>query len=49
MKQEEQIMQWIDGHREDIIDFLQQLIRVPSVNPWFLMSRLHPRRKTSRS
>ncbi|MFD2332926.1 M20 family metallopeptidase [Cohnella sp. GCM10020058] len=33
--QEQRIMQWIDGHREEILTFLQQLIRIPSVNPWF--------------
>lgn len=35
INQEERIMQWIDGNREEILTFLQQLIRIPSVNPWF--------------
>ncbi|MEF2966654.1 ArgE/DapE family deacylase [Paenibacillus sp. M1] len=35
MNQQERIMQWIDGHHDEIIEFLQQLIQIPSVNPWF--------------
>ncbi|MFE4714224.1 ArgE/DapE family deacylase [Paenibacillus sp. NPDC056722] len=35
MNQEQQIMQWIDDHNDEIISFLQQLIQIPSVNPWF--------------
>ena len=31
----EQVLKWIDGHHEDIVGFLQQLVRIPSVNPWF--------------
>lgn len=31
----QQVMQWIDDHREDVVRFLQDLIRIPSVNPWF--------------
>jgi acetylornithine deacetylase len=30
------ILDWIDSHKDEIISFLQTLIRVPSVNPWFL-------------
>jgi acetylornithine deacetylase len=32
----ERVLGWIDSHTEDIVQFLQDLIRVPSVNPWFL-------------
>lgn len=31
-----QVLKWIDAHGEEIIGFLQELIRVPSVNPYFL-------------
>ena len=34
-KQELEILTWIDNHREEVIGFLQELIQVPSVNPWF--------------
>mgnify|MGYP001202445669 CR=1 FL=1 len=30
------VLNWIDEHREEIIDLLQRLVRIPSVNPWFL-------------
>ncbi|GIV63896.1 MAG: acetylornithine deacetylase [Bellilinea sp.] len=30
------VLSWIDDHGEEIIDLLQRLVRVPSVNPWFL-------------
>lgn len=30
------VMSWIDQNQEEIIGFLQELVRVPSVNPWFL-------------
>lgn len=29
------VLNWIEDHREEVIEFLQELIRVPSVNPWF--------------
>ena len=29
------MVDYIDEHREDVIEYLRQLIRVPSVNPWF--------------
>lgn len=29
------VLSWIDDHREEVIGFLQDLIRIPSVNPWF--------------
>lgn len=29
------INQWIDDHAEEIIQFLQELIMIPSVTPWF--------------
>lgn len=32
----QRIFDWIELHREDEIQFLQQLVRIPSVNPWFL-------------
>ena len=31
-----QVLKWIDAHGEEIIGFLQELIWVPSVNPYFL-------------
>ena len=35
IKQNQIVLDWIDEHREDVIEFLQALIRTPSVNPWF--------------
>jgi acetylornithine deacetylase len=32
---EEAVLRWIDAHSEDVVRFLQKLVRVPSVNPWF--------------
>ena len=32
---DDKILAWIDDHREEVIGFLQELIRIPSVNPWF--------------
>lgn len=29
------VLDWIETHREEIVGFLQDLLRVPSVNPWF--------------
>lgn len=29
------VIEWIDGHREEVVEFLQELIQIPSVNPWF--------------
>jgi len=29
------ISKWIEDHREEVISFLQELIQLPSVNPWF--------------
>jgi acetylornithine deacetylase len=31
----QRVLDYIDEHREDVIEYLRQLIRVPSVNPWF--------------
>ncbi len=31
-----QVMEWIHSHREDEAQFLAALVRIPSVNPWFL-------------
>jgi acetylornithine deacetylase len=39
---ESEILQWIDSHKEDTVAFLQELIRIPSVNPWF-----HPKPEES--
>ncbi|MBU1569342.1 MAG: hypothetical protein KKE00_02285, partial [Proteobacteria bacterium] len=33
--EDEKILEWIEAHKEDVIGFLQELIRIPSVNPWF--------------
>lgn len=30
------VLSWIDEHREEIINLLQQMVQIPSVNPWFL-------------
>jgi acetylornithine deacetylase len=32
---QQQVLAWLDDHREDVIAFLQEMIRIPSVNPWF--------------
>lgn len=29
------VLKYIDEHREDIIEFLQELVKIPSINPWF--------------
>src|SRR5690606_16961573 len=29
------VLEWIEGNEEAVISFLQELIRIPSVNPWF--------------
>ena len=29
----QRVLDYIDEHREDVIEYLRQLIRVPSVNP----------------
>ncbi len=29
------VLEWIEGNREEVTQFLQELIRVPSVTPWF--------------
>ncbi|MHB8935921.1 ArgE/DapE family deacylase [Rectinema subterraneum] len=29
------VIYWIDQNKEEIISFLQDLIRIPSINPWF--------------
>ena len=26
---------WIDEHREEMIQYLAKLVRIPSINPWF--------------
>src|SRR5690554_2090906 len=30
-----EVLRWIEEHKEEVISFLQELIRIPSVNPWF--------------
>jgi acetylornithine deacetylase len=32
---QESVVNWIDDHREEVIAFLQELLRIPSVTPWF--------------
>lgn len=32
----QQVLRWIEGNRDSEIRFLQELVRIPSVNPWFL-------------
>jgi len=32
---ESKVLSWIDDHQEEIAGFLQELIQIPSVNPWF--------------
>ncbi len=29
------VLDWIERHQEDAVSFLQDLLRIPSVNPWF--------------
>lgn len=31
-----QVVDYIDEHREELIEFLRELVRIPSINPWFL-------------
>ena len=26
---------WIDEHREEMIQYLAKLVKIPSINPWF--------------
>lgn len=35
-EQRKQVLDWITSHREDVVAFLQDMVRIPSVNPWFL-------------
>jgi acetylornithine deacetylase len=30
-----QVLEWIDSNEDNIVGYLQDLIRIPSVNPWF--------------
>jgi len=32
---QQKVLDWIDGHSEEVITFLQELLRIPSVTPWF--------------
>ncbi len=34
----QKVLDWITSHQEEAIRFLQDLVRIPSVNPWFLES-----------
>src|SRR6266513_2312465 len=36
------VLEWVDGHAEDIANFLQEMLRIPSVNPWFLKGQRSP-------
>lgn len=29
------VEQWIDDHREELVQYLADLVKIPSVNPWF--------------
>lgn len=29
-------LEWIETHEADIVGYLQELVRIPSVNPWFM-------------
>lgn len=31
-----QVRQWIENHKEEIVAFLQELVRIPSINPYFV-------------
>lgn len=35
MEQIEKVISWIDRNETEIVKFLQDIIRIPSVNPWF--------------
>ncbi|MCO7174823.1 ArgE/DapE family deacylase [Sporolactobacillus kofuensis] len=35
MSEKEKVMSWIDEHEQAIIEALQDIIKIPSVNPWF--------------
>lgn len=37
------VLNWIEEHKEEVTGFLQELIRIPSVNPWF-----NPKQEESR-
>lgn len=40
---------WIDENKGLAVDFLQQLIRIPSINPWFSDYKEYTTEKRSRS
>ncbi len=31
----QKVLQWIDDNQDQIVAFLRDLIKIPSVNPWF--------------
>lgn len=35
MSQLNKVLQWIDENESEVVAFLQDIIRIPSVNPWF--------------
>lgn len=35
MSQLDKVLSWIDEHEAEVIQFLQDIVRIPSVNPWF--------------
>lgn len=34
--QQRSVVEWIDANQEKVIVFLQEMLRIPSVNPWFV-------------
>ena len=35
MVDKNKVFQWVDSHSEEAVDLLKDLIRIPSVNPYF--------------
>ncbi len=35
MEEKKRVENWIEDNREAMVGFLQDLVRIPSVNPWF--------------
>lgn len=35
MNQRKEVLEWIEEHKEEAVCFLQEMIRIPSVNTWF--------------
>ena len=34
-EQKQRVMKWIDEHEENIVEFLRDMVKIPSVNPGF--------------